>query len=181
LEVNVPQQIIGQALGIIGTILTFVSYQVKTKRPLLIIQSSATLCICISYLLLGATSGFALNIVCLTRNAIFYMQKERTRIAYVSAGILALVMIAVGFFSWEGWYSLLLIAALAANTVFISLGDNQLLRKSILVTSTMVLIYNIFVFSIGGITNEAVAIVSSIVGIIRFRKSKKARNAQRDI
>jgi hypothetical protein len=45
----------------------------------------------------------------------------------------------------------------------------------------MVLIYNIFVFSIGGITNEAVAIVSSIVGIIRFRKSKKARNAQRDI
>jgi hypothetical protein len=177
----VPQQIIGQALGIIGTILTFVSYQVKTKRPLLIIQSSATLCICISYLLLGATSGFALNIVCLTRNTIFYMQKERTRIAYVSAGILALVMIAVGFFSWEGWYSLLLIAALAANTVFISLGDNQLLRKSILVTSTMVLIYNIFVFSIGGITNEAVAIVSSIVGIIRFRKSKKARNAQGDI
>lgn len=176
-----PQQIIGQALGIIGTILTFVSYQARTKRSLLIIQSSATLCICISYLLLGASSGFALNIVCLTRNAIFYMQKERTRAAYVSAGILALVMTVVGSLSWEGWYSLLLIAALAANTIFISLGDNQLLRKSILVTSTMVLIYNVFVFSIGGITNEAVAIISSIVGIIRFRKTKSGISAQGEI
>ncbi len=176
-----PQQIIGQALGIIGTILTFVSYQAKTKRSLLIIQSSATLCICISYLLLGATAGFALTVVSLVRNAIFYMQKEKTRAAYVSAGILALVMTVVGFFSWEGWYSLILIVALAANTIFISLGDNQLLRKSILVTSTMVLIYNVFVFSIGGITNEAVAIVSSIVGIIRFRKTKKARKVQGEI
>lgn len=176
-----PQQIIGQALGIIGTILTFVSYQARTKRSLLIIQSSATLCICISYLLLGASSGFALNIVCLTRNAIFYMQKERTRAAYVSAGILALVMTVVGSLSWEDWYSLLLIAALAANTIFISLGDNQLLRKSILVTSTMVLIYNVFVFSIGGITNEAVAIISSIVGIIRFRKTKSGISAQGEI
>ena len=77
-----PQQIIGQALGIIGTILTFVSYQAKTKRSLLIIQSSATLCICISYLLLGATAGFALTVVSLVRNAIFYMQKEKTLKAY---------------------------------------------------------------------------------------------------
>ena len=45
----------------------------------------------------------------------------------------------------------------------------------------MVLIYNVFVFSIGGITNEAVAIVSSIVGIIRFRKTKKARKVQGEI
>ena len=93
-----PQQIIGQALGIIGTILTFVSYQAKTKRSLLIIQSSATLCICISYLLLGATAGFALTVVSLVRNAVFYMQKEKTRAAYVSAGILALAMTVVGFF-----------------------------------------------------------------------------------
>ena len=176
-----PQQIIGQALGIIATILTFGSYQAKTKRSLLIFQSSATVCICISFLLLGASSGFALNIVCLTRNVIFYMQKERTRTAYVSAGILALVMTVVGFFSWEGWHSLLPIIALAANTIFISLGDNQLLRKSILVTSTMVLIYNVFVFSIGGITNEAVAIISSIVGIIRFRKTKSGISAQGEI
>ena len=68
--------------------------------------------------------------------------------------------------------SLLIIFALAANTIFMSFGNPQLLRKSILLTSTCVLIYNVFVFSIGGITNEGISIVSSVIGIIRFRKEK---------
>ena len=33
---------------------------------------------------------------------------------------------------------------------------------------------NLFVFSIGGIANETLAIVSSVIGIIRFRKDKNA-------
>jgi hypothetical protein len=31
-------------------------------------------------------------------------------------------------------------------------------------------LYNVFVFSIGGIINEGLAIVSSIIGIIRYKK-----------
>jgi hypothetical protein len=38
----------------------------------------------------------------------------------------------------------------------------------------MILAYNCFVFSIGGIANEGLAIISSIIGIIRFRKITKA-------
>ena len=166
--------IIGQAMGIIATVITFISYQANTKRSLLIIQSTATVCTCISYLFLGASSGFALNIVCLMRNAVFYFQKEGTRLQYFSAGALALVMAFVGALSWQGPISLLIIIALAANTVFMSFGKPQLLRQSVLVTSTMVLIYNIFVFSIGGITNEGISIISSAIGIVRYRKEKKS-------
>lgn len=164
--------IAGQALGIFATVLTFVSYQTNKKNTLLIIQSAATLCTCISFLLLGASTGFALNIVCLARNITFFFQKSKTRINYISAGVFTVLMIALGALSWQGMISLLMIAALGINTVFISLGDPQLLRKSILLTSTMVIIYNIFVFSIGGIANEGISIVSSVIGIIRFRKTK---------
>jgi hypothetical protein len=167
------EEIIGQALGIIATIITFISYQANTKRSLLIIQSIATLCTCLSYFFLGATSGFALNIICLIRNAIFYFQKEGTKLQYISASILSLVMAFVGAFSWQGPISLLIIIALAANTVYLSFGKPQLLRQSVLVTSTMVLIYNIFVFSIGGITNESISIISSAIGVVRYRKAKK--------
>ena len=69
--------------------------------------------------------------------------------------------------------SLLIIVALAANTVFLSFGNPQLLRKSILATSSLVLLYNIFVFSLGGIANEALAIGSSVVGIFRFRQETR--------
>ena len=168
--------IIGQILGIIATIITVISYQANTKRSLLIIQSIATLCTCLSYFFLGASSGFALNIVCLARNVAFYFQNERSKFNYVSATLFSIAMVVLGALSWQGWVSLLIIIALAANTMFMSVGKPQLLRKSVLVTSSMVLLYNVFVFSIGGITNEGVSIVSSAVGTIRYRKNKKEQS-----
>ncbi len=168
------QLLIGQILGILATIITAISYQMNTKRSLLLVQTVATLCTCLAYLFLGATSGFALNVVCILRNVVFYFQKDSGKGPLLSASLLALCMVVIGILSWQGPVSLLIIVALAANTIFLSFGNPQLLRKSILGTSSLVLLYNVFVFSLGGIANEALAIGSSIVGIIRFRKEKNA-------
>ena len=169
------QQFIGQALGILATVITVISYQMNTKRSLLLVQTTATACTCLAYLFLGAASGFTLNIVCIIRNIVFYFQKDSGKIHTVSALVLAAAMVAVGALSWQGPVSLLIIVALAANTVFMSFGKPQLLRQSVLGTSSMILLYNIFVFSIGGIANEGLSIVSSAVGIVRFRK-ESAKN-----
>ena len=168
-----PQEMIGQIIGIIATLITVCSYQVNTKRMLLITQTSATLCICISYLFLGAAPGFYLNIVCIVRNITFYVLKNGTTANYIAAGVLTAAMGVTGVFSWQGPVSLLIIIALMINTVCLSFGKPQLLRVSVLFTCSMILIYNIFVFSIGGIMNEGLAIVSSIVGIVRYCMSKK--------
>lgn len=166
--------ITGQVFGIVATILTFISYQTNTKKTLLSIQTLATICTCLGFLFLGAKTGFALNIVCIIRNIIFYFEDRTSRFYYPSVAVITLTMVILGAVSWQGLISLLVIIALFVNTIFISLGNPQLLRKSILVTSTMVLLYNVFVFSIGGITNEAVSIVSSVIGLIRYKKSKHA-------
>ena len=166
-------EIAGQVLGIIATIITFISYQANTKKSVLLIQSAATFCTCIGYYLLGASSGFALNIICLVRYGVYYFQKEGSKFQYLSAGVLTLAMVIVGAMSWQGPISLLIIIALAANTVFLSFGKPQLLRQSVLVTSSLVLIYNVFVFSLGGIANEGISIISSLIGIIRYRKEEQ--------
>ena len=165
-------QIIGQSLGIIATIITFISYQVNTKSKLLIIQTTATLCTCLSFLFLGASTGFALNIVCIARNVAFYFQKDKSVTHTVTAIALSVTMIVLGILSWQGPVSLLIMIALAANTLFMATGNPQLLRKSVIVTCSMILVYNAIVFSIGGMANEGISIVSSIIGIVRFRKEK---------
>lgn len=170
--------LLGQILGICATIITFVSYQMNTKRNLLVAQTIATLCTCLSFLFLGASTGFALNVVCIIRNFVFYFQESNTKINRISTAVLALVMVLLGVLSWQGPISLLVILALGANTVFLSFGKPQLLRKSVLVTSSMVLTYNVFVFSIGGIANEAVSIVSSAIGILRIKEKKKTNATQ---
>ena len=166
-------EILGQAIGILAPILTVISYQMNTKKSVLLVLSGATLATCISYLLLGATSGFVLNVACLIRNFCCFFVKEKTKGSYIIAAVFAVIMCILGAYSWQGMHSLLIIAGLAINTVFVAIGVPQWLRKSILLTSTLVLIYNIIEFTVGGMTNEILAISSSVVGIIRFRKSRE--------
>lgn len=168
------QEIIGQIFSFVAMALTCLSYQFNSKSKLLIVQSLSTLSICISYFFLGASVGMVLNVVCLVRNIIFYFQKEGSRYQLIAGVVLAVAIAVCGALSWQGPISLLMIFALAINTVVLSFGKPQLLRKSIFVTSTMVLLYNVFVFSIGGILNECVAIGSATVGLIRFMNRKKA-------
>jgi len=165
-------EIIGQILGLVATVITVVSYQANDKKKLLIIQSVATLSTCLGYLFLAAWSGFALNIVCLVRNGVFFFlnKNQRGTMYRAVAILLAVCMVALGALSWQGWVSLLIIVALALNTLFMAFGTPQVLRCSVLFTSTLVLLYNVFVFSIGGMLNEGLAIVSSAVGVIRYRK-----------
>ena len=169
------QEIIGQIFSFVAMALTCLSYQFNSKRKLLIVQSLSTLSICISYFFLGASVGMVLNVVCLARNIIFYFQKEGSRYQLLAGILLAIAMGVCGALSWQGPISLLMILALAINTVVLSFGKPQLLRQSIFLTSTMVLIYNVFVFSMGGILNECVAIGSATVGMIRFAKAKNSK------
>ena len=172
LDTELIIEILGQAIGILAPILTVISYQMNTKKSVLLVLSGATLATCISYLLLGATSGFVLNVACLIRNFCCFFVKEKTKGSYIIAAVFAVIMCILGAYSWQGMHSLLIIAGLAINTVFVAIGVPQWLRKSILLTSTLVLIYNIIEFTVGGMTNEILAISSSVVGIIRFRKSR---------
>ena len=158
-----PQLIFGQILGFAATAATILSYQANTPRKLMINQCFATVFTCISYLLLGADSGFVLNIVCLVRNVSFAFLKPQSTPMKIAAPLLSLAMLVFGIFSWQGPISLLIMLGLAINTFFLSLGKPQVLRYSILLTCTMVLIYNVAVFSMGGILNEAFAVISALM------------------
>ena len=164
------KEILGQAISILATLCTIVSYQFNDKRKLLVAQTLSTALLSASYFFLGATSGFALNIVGIVRNICFYFQPKTGKLPYITGVLFALAMGVVGVLSWQGPVSLLIIAALMVNAVCMSVLSAQGLRISILFTCSAILTYNIFVFNIGAILNEGFSIVSSAVGILRYRQ-----------
>ena len=167
-------ELIGHILGFIAIAFYFLSYQVHDKKKLIIVQSVATDLICIQYILIGAYSGFALNIVCLIRNFFFYHREKKFFSARSIPYAFALVMAAVSAFSWDGLHSLLIVGGLMINTVCLGVCNTQNLRKSILLTSSMIIVYNIFAHSYSGITSESISILSALIGIIRYcRESRK--------
>lgn len=166
-------ELVGHFLGILAVIIFFLSYQVFDKKKLLAFQTVATALLCLQYLLIGAFSGFALNIVCLSRNLLyFFFGKKGKRNIFLSS-IVAVAMLTVSLFSWEGYHSLFIISGLVINSVCMGIFDSQNLRKSIILTCSLLIIYNVFAHSYSGIINESISIISAIVGIVRYNNAKK--------
>ena len=163
-------ELIGQGFGILAVLLGFISFQADTRKELLLTQCAISVVFLVHYLLIGAHSGLAMNIVSLARNLTYYNQ-DKLRISKKQTNVLYMVLyVLLGALAWQDWYSLVPIVSLLINTVFMSIGDPQLVRKSILVSSPVMIVYDVLVASYGGILFESVIIVSSLIGVLRYRR-----------
>lgn len=163
---------IGQFFGALAVLCGFLSYQTKDAKKLLIFQILTCAVFCVHYLLLGAMPAFWLNAVGTIRNITYFKKEKLGKWAKIMPFIFAFVMALLGIASWHGWYSIFIVAGLIINTLCLNLKKAQSIRWSILVTSPMVFTYDVFVMAIGGMIYEAVAIISAVIGIIRYKKTK---------
>lgn len=167
-------QIIAQILGFITIILGFAAYQVKTDKQLLVVNLLDCGVFAAHYFLLGAIPGAVLNSVGVFRSLVYYHKDKSFYKPRLFPVIFAFLMLILGIWSsvlaGDGIHAVLVIAGLVINTLCLSFKNPQKIRVSVLVTCPMVLIYDIIVSSWGGAIYESVAIVSAIIGLIRYRK-----------
>ena len=168
--------IIGQIFGGIAIALGFLSYQLKTQKQLLICQTTVSLVFCIHYFLIGATTGMAMNVVNVIRNLVYYRRNQKGDKSMVFPIIFTSILAIIGLLTWDGWYSIFVFVGLIINSLCMSFSNPQKVRQSILVTSPMVFIYDAFTLSIGGAIYESVAIISSVIGILRNKKKVNSSN-----
>jgi hypothetical protein len=143
-----------------------------TQKKILFMNMLVTVAILLNYAFLGATTGVILNVVCFIRNIIF-MNRDKKIFSYKFYPYLLMVIIGgLSFLTSEGAHSILITIGLIINTFALSLTNPQATRYCMAISCSFIFAYNIFVFSIGGMINEAVAIISSILGIIRYRKNQ---------
>lgn len=173
LQTNGPRWIIGQGFGIVAIVLGFISYQLKTRRQLIYMQSAVAVVFCIHYFLIGAYPAMAMNFVNIIRNFAYDYRTEKgiqSKIIPIAFVIIQAIMCAI---TWTGWYSVFVLLGIGINTYCMSSSDAQFIRKSVLVTSPLVLTYDIFARSIGGSIYESVALISAAIGVVRYFKAKR--------
>ena len=164
-------ELIGQIFGLIAVVISFIAYQMPTQKKILFMNLLVTVAILLNYAFIGATTGVILNVVCFIRNLI-YMNREKKIFSYKFYPYLFMVIIGgLSFLTSEGVHSILITIGLIINTLALSLSNPQATRFCMIIACSFIFAYNIFVFSIGGMINEAVAIISSVLGIIRYRKT----------
>ncbi len=167
-------EVIGQTLGLIGLGLAFAVYQMKDRKKLLLVQTALVFVMGVHYFCLGAYPGMAMNFFGVLRNGIYY-RKDIFKWKRIPFLLTVLVML-IGIITASGPWSALVIAGLTINTYCLSFDNPQHFRKSILISSPLVLVYNIIVFSLGGILLESISIISAIIGIVRNCRLRKSNH-----
>ena len=115
--------LIGQGFGIIAIVLGFLSYQVKTKSKLLFLQGAVAFAFIIHYLLIGAYTGMAMNALNILRNFLYDRRTKKGSTGKALPIIFVIVQAVMCLFTWDGWYSIFILAGICINTYCMSLSD----------------------------------------------------------
>lgn len=176
-------EIIGMILSIIGMVITVISFQMKEKGNLLILQSAGTVFYLVSYIFAEGGVAVWLNCIFLIRNFTYMnIDKCRRQIRFLACGLLCLGCIAVlaGFilttdlsFCDYLWSSLPIIGGIFGTIAVVNTNVNRL-RVLKLGDSISWLSYNIHIGigALGGIIGEVLNISSIALALIRFSKKK---------
>ncbi len=165
-----PMEVIAQAFGILGSIVYLISFQIKKARPFFLMQCLGSLMFMLNYLFLGAYTGCMMNLLGVLRAAALAAGGKFHHKALMWG--LDVVYLTATVLTFEGLTSILVLVAMVASTHAMWSKKGKIIRYMQLgVTSPCWLVHNILVFSIGGIICEIGNMISTVISIIRFRKT----------
>ena len=157
-----------QSVGLVGTVLFFLSYQCRTNKGLFRVQLASYVLYTTHFLLLGAFTGGISYMLNTLRSFCLGSRYRFLKSRWMCMIICALQLAALAV-TWSGWLSVLPIIANIAATVGGYTNNPRKIRVvGMFINSPLWIIYNIAVGSWAGILDELVTEASMILSIIRY-------------
>lgn len=167
-----------QIVGIAAMLFSVFSFQMNEHKKIMLMQIMATTLFGIHYFFLGAYTGMMLDIVATVRGIVFYNKDKKWAQGKGWITFFMAAFMVAGALVWQGPSSLLMIGAMVLNTYSFSCTNPKVVRSTILISSPMLLVYNILTGSIGGVVNEILVECSSVIGLIRYDFKKQYKRAE---
>ena len=178
-------QILTQIIGYVGVLFVVIAFQCKKHKHVIVLKTTNELIFALQYLLLGAYTGVAMNLIGSLRNFIFVAQVEKGKSTRAAQVVFSLFFIAFGIATWQGPISVAVIAAKIVTTVAYGIKNTRVIRFLTLPTSICWLFYNVVAGSSAGVLCEAFTSLSIVTAIIRIeliepilRRRAESKNGQ---
>ena len=99
---------LGQIISILAMAVTIVSFQMKTRKQILLFQTAGSTLFLISFILLGSWAAACLNVVFIIRNIVFYFSVDKKWAQHqIWLYILLAAVIAAGALGYHTWLDLI--------------------------------------------------------------------------
>ena len=183
--------IIIQVIGFIAISFSIIAVQFNTHGKIIAFKTLSSLLFAIQYLLLGAYTGMVMDVIGSARNIVFTHTVKKGKSTKNQIIFFSILTVLLGVTSiiltWDVskiiWtenvkiatilmviVSITSIIAKLLTTVAYGIKNPHLIRMVNLPSCSLWLIYNIVVFSLAGVLNEIMSIVSIILAEIRLKK-----------
>lgn len=186
-----------QALGFIAIGVNLIAVQFNTHGKIMLFKTLGSFLFALQYLLLGAYAGMVMDLIGTIRNIVFTYNVKNNKsnkwwiilfaIVTLILGLLTIILtweksiLAVSHWSTDLTIATTLAVGLAVisiiakllTTVAYGFKDPHKIRLTNYPSSSLWLIYNFACFSIAGMVNEIMTLISLTIAEIRFRKPKE--------
>ncbi|MDY5231873.1 MAG: YgjV family protein [Eubacteriales bacterium] len=168
-------QIAAQVFGAVGILVFILLYQFNNMKSVLKAKMCMDVLWAAHYLLLGAYSGFATNMICLGRELVFFNNDKKPFNSKAWLWIFIAFNLISAILTRKGYYSVF--PALAASLATVSFHQKSITVARIIGITNNILMftYDIFVGSYMGLVGETLAFISVVIAI--FRNARKSKNA----
>lgn len=159
-----------QAIGFLGALLFFISFQTKTNKSLFVMQTLGCLTFCVQFILLGALSGCLSLFINIIRNMMLTKYNDYKIIRWKGwIFVFSMLSLLAALLTWNGWESILPVTGTVAGTIGYWTNNAKNIRiANLAVNSPCMLLYDALVKSWGGVLNESIAIISILISVMRF-------------
>lgn len=167
--------VMAQIFGIIANILFAISPQQKSKKKVILFQTLSCIFFATQYLLLGAYSGTAENMLSIVINIIFWKYSNaKKKIPFYWLGLYSIANIMAGIFTYTNIFSIFPIIISIACTYGIWQENLKVNRFIILFGSIGWIVYNFMVGAYASSIVNVFSLVSAIIAVWRLdiRKNK---------
>lgn len=162
-----------QALGFIGTILVAFGMQQKSYNKVVFFKIANEFASGVHYLLLGGTTGMAVNFAACFTNAVYWYRIKKGKSNTVFQILFGIMFVAISLISWHGWISIFVLLAKLLSSISLGINNTRVIRFFNLISTPCWLVYNIYMFSIPGMISDSIVLFSVISAIIRIDILKK--------
>lgn len=161
-----------QFVGCIALGFGVAAFQMRTRTAVLAVMGTANVFWALHFLLLGAYTGAALNLVSIARNAAFMRWKDRYPGPLLPALVIA-VLSAAAAATWRGPVSAIALTAATCGTIAFWQRHPRNTRRWSLLSSPLWLTHNALQGSYPGVAIELLVLASIVVGIWRHDRGAR--------
>lgn len=157
-----------QLIGFLGLAISIVAFQFKKHRGIVLCKATSELVFSLQYILLGAWTAAVLDFISVIRNLLFYRLVKKGRSTLPVIVGFGLFVIATGFFTFDGFVSVLPIGSKLLTTISYGIKKEKWLRIITLPSCILWIIYNLYVNSIAGVLTDSMTLISLLIAMYKF-------------